>query len=88
ELNTVGGMAANNSGGEKNLKYGKTARYVEELEVVLGDGRQGAAEPLPAETVPCGCRRFSSARHIRPLPLWRPVPLFASAAEYRNPPPS
>lgn len=39
ELNTVGGMAANNSGGEKNLKYGKTARYVEELEVVLSDGQ-------------------------------------------------
>jgi FAD/FMN-containing dehydrogenase len=38
EINTVGGMAANNSGGEKNLKYGKTARYVEELEVVLADG--------------------------------------------------
>ena len=38
ELNTVGGMAANNSGGEKNLKYGKTARYVEELEMVLSDG--------------------------------------------------
>lgn len=38
ELNTVGGMAANNSGGEKNLKYGKTARYVEELDVVLADG--------------------------------------------------
>lgn len=39
EINTVGGMVANNSGGEKNLKYGKTARYVEELEVVLGDGK-------------------------------------------------
>ncbi len=39
ELNTVGGMAANNSGGEKNLKYGKTARWVEELEVVLRDGK-------------------------------------------------
>ncbi len=38
ELNTVGGMAANNSGGEKNLKYGKTARYVRGLEVVLSDG--------------------------------------------------
>ena len=37
EINTVGGMAANNSGGEKNLKYGKTARYVEELDVVLCD---------------------------------------------------
>lgn len=38
ELNTVGGMVGNNSGGEKNLKYGKTARYVEGLEVVLADG--------------------------------------------------
>jgi FAD/FMN-containing dehydrogenase len=40
ELCTVGGMAANNSGGEKNLKYGKTARYVQELEVVLSDGQK------------------------------------------------
>jgi FAD/FMN-containing dehydrogenase len=39
ELNTLGGMAANNSGGEKNLKYGKTARYVEEMDVVLSDGQ-------------------------------------------------
>lgn len=39
ELNTVGGMAANNSGGEKNLKYGKTARWVEELDMVLADGQ-------------------------------------------------
>jgi FAD/FMN-containing dehydrogenase len=39
ELNTIGGMVANNSGGEKNLKYGKTARYVEELDVVLADGQ-------------------------------------------------
>jgi FAD/FMN-containing dehydrogenase len=38
ELNTLGGMVGNNSGGEKNLKYGKTARYVQELEVVLSDG--------------------------------------------------
>jgi FAD/FMN-containing dehydrogenase len=38
EICTVGGMVANDSGGEKNLKYGKTARYVEELEVVMADG--------------------------------------------------
>jgi FAD/FMN-containing dehydrogenase len=38
ELNTLGGMVANNSGGEKNLKYGKTARYVQSLDVVLSDG--------------------------------------------------
>ncbi len=39
EINTVGGMVANDSGGEKNLKYGKTARYVDGLEVVLADGK-------------------------------------------------
>src|SRR5579859_4924030 len=39
EINTVGGMVANNSGGEKNLKYGKTARYVQSLDVVLSDGK-------------------------------------------------
>lgn len=37
-LNTVGGMAANNSAGEKSLSYGQTKDYVEELDVVLSDG--------------------------------------------------
>lgn len=39
ELNTIGGMIANNSGGEKNLRYGKTAQYVRALDVVLADGK-------------------------------------------------
>lgn len=38
ELNTVGGMVANNSAGEKSLTYGKTERYIRELEMVLQDG--------------------------------------------------
>ena len=38
DLCTVGGMAANNSGGEKTLAYGKTDRYVRRLNVVLSDG--------------------------------------------------
>ena len=38
ELNTVGGMVANNSAGEKSLTYGKTERYVRSLRVVLQDG--------------------------------------------------
>ncbi len=46
EINTVGGMVANNSGGEKNLKFGKTARYVEELDVVLSDGNVHTLKPL------------------------------------------
>lgn len=38
ELNTVGGMVANNSAGEKSLTYGKTERYVKSLKLVLQDG--------------------------------------------------
>ena len=51
ELNTVGGMAANNSGGEKNLKYGKTARYVEELEMVQSDGGVYTFKKLEGEAL-------------------------------------
>jgi len=39
ELNTVGGMVANNSAGEKSLTYGKTERYVKVLHMMLQDGR-------------------------------------------------
>lgn len=38
EINTVGGMVANNSGGEKSLTYGKTEHWVREVEMVLDDG--------------------------------------------------
>jgi FAD/FMN-containing dehydrogenase len=38
EICALGGMVANNSGGEKTLFYGKTDRYVERLEAVLADG--------------------------------------------------
>lgn len=46
----MGGIVANNSGGERTLKYGQTERYVEELDVVLSDGSQTTFKPLtPAE---------------------------------------
>ena len=38
EICAWGGIINNNSGGEKSLKYGKTEKYVEEIEVVLADG--------------------------------------------------
>lgn len=38
-INTVGGMVANDSGGEKNLRFGKTSRWVREMDVVLADGK-------------------------------------------------
>jgi FAD/FMN-containing dehydrogenase len=46
ELATVGGMVANNSGGEKSLQYGKTEDYVKQLEVVLSDGKSYTLKPL------------------------------------------
>jgi len=36
----VGGMVANNAGGEKTLRYGKTEDYVQQLKVVLWDGNE------------------------------------------------
>lgn len=46
DLCTVGGMASNNSGGEKSLRYGKTDQYVTELSVVLSDGKEYVVKPL------------------------------------------
>ncbi|HYH74760.1 MAG TPA: FAD-binding oxidoreductase [Candidatus Saccharimonadales bacterium] len=45
-LCTIGGMVANNSGGEKSLEYGKVQDFVEELSVVLGDGKEYVVKPL------------------------------------------
>lgn len=38
EYSTLGGAIANNAGGEKSLKYGKTRNYVRSLRVVLANG--------------------------------------------------
>ncbi len=46
ELCTVGGMVANNSGGEKSLEFGKTEDFVHELKVVLSDGNEYVVKPL------------------------------------------
>jgi FAD/FMN-containing dehydrogenase len=40
EICALGGMLANNSGGEQSLRYGKTKDYVEYLKVVLADGNE------------------------------------------------
>ena len=50
EIAAMGGIVSNNSGGERTLKYGKTEKYVEELEVVLSDGSRTMFKALtPAE---------------------------------------
>lgn len=50
EIAAVGGMVGNNAGGEKSLKYGKTAAHVKELKVVFTDGHEYTVRALtPAE---------------------------------------
>ncbi len=46
ELATIGGMVANNSGGEKSLQYGKTKDFVNQLSVVLADGNEYILKPI------------------------------------------
>lgn len=46
EIAAMGGIVANNSGGERTLRYGKTEHYVEELEVILSDGSQATFKAL------------------------------------------
>ncbi|HSX16061.1 MAG TPA: FAD-binding oxidoreductase [Candidatus Saccharimonadales bacterium] len=46
DLCTVGGMVANNSGGEKSLEYGKVQNFVNELRVVFADGNEYTLKPL------------------------------------------
>lgn len=43
---TVGGIVNNNAGGEKNLLYGKTDKYVASLRVVLSDANEYELRPL------------------------------------------
>lgn len=49
EIAAMGGIVANNSGGERTLRYGQTEKYVEELDVVLSDGSQILLKALTPE---------------------------------------
>ena len=51
QIAAMGGIVANNAGGERTLRYGKTERYVEELDVVLSDGSQTTFKSLTPEEV-------------------------------------
>lgn len=46
ELCAIGGMVANDAGGEKSLVYGKTDEYVKRLKVILADGNEYEVKPL------------------------------------------
>lgn len=45
-LCTLGGMMANNAGGEKTFKYGQCINYVLELDAILADGNEYHIKPL------------------------------------------
>jgi FAD/FMN-containing dehydrogenase len=51
DLCALGGMIANNSGGEKTLAYGKTEKYVRQLKVVLADGKEHTIRPLSGDAL-------------------------------------
>ncbi|MFZ2523373.1 MAG: FAD-binding oxidoreductase [Minisyncoccia bacterium] len=46
EICAVGGMVANNSGGEKSIEYGKVENYLKELKVVFSDGNEYTIKPM------------------------------------------
>lgn len=46
DLCTMGGIVANNSGGEKTLAYGKTEKYVRRVKMVCADGNEYEFKPL------------------------------------------
>ena len=49
DLASIGGMVANNSGGEKSLEYGKTKDFIEQLSVVFADGIERVVKPINKE---------------------------------------
>jgi len=49
DLASIGGMVANNSGGEKSLEYGKTKDFINELKVVFSDGVERVVKPINKE---------------------------------------
>ncbi|OGL30878.1 hypothetical protein A3F37_00355 [Candidatus Saccharibacteria bacterium RIFCSPHIGHO2_12_FULL_41_12] len=46
DLCTVGGIVANNAGGEKSLEFGKTDKFIHELRVVFADGNEYRVKAL------------------------------------------
>lgn len=46
EICAVGGMVANNSGGEKSIKYGKVENHIKKLKVVFADGCEYDIKPM------------------------------------------
>src|SRR5665213_2230173 len=59
ELCAIGGIVSNNSGGELTLRYGKTNKYVRQMDVVLSDGSYATFKPLSMHELPAKEREES-----------------------------
>lgn len=46
EICAVGGMVANNAGGENTVKYGKVENFIDHLKVVFADGNEYTIKPV------------------------------------------
>lgn len=46
DICAVGGMVANNAGGENTVKYGKVENFIHHLRVVFSDGREYLVKPI------------------------------------------
>lgn len=55
EICAVGGMVANNAGGENTIKYGKVENNLVHLKVVFGDGEEYVVKPLSKTELDAKC---------------------------------
>jgi FAD/FMN-containing dehydrogenase len=70
EINAVGGMVGNNSGGEKAIKYGKTERYILSLKVVLSDANEYVIKSLTKEELE---KKIADTQHIFESELYKKI---------------
>lgn len=56
EICALGGMVANNSGGEKTIKYGKVENFIKSLKIVLRDGNEYIVAPLTKTELEKKCK--------------------------------
>lgn len=68
DICAIGGMVANNAGGEKSIRYGKTENYVEELEMVLNDGSIVVINKLKIENI-----KYSFAENHRQSDIYQRI---------------
>ncbi|MBP6912790.1 MAG: FAD-binding protein, partial [Candidatus Pacebacteria bacterium] len=55
EICAIGGMVANNSGGEKTIKYGKVENFIKSLKVVFRDGNEYEIKALTKTELVAKC---------------------------------